>query len=172
MSDNVLLSTDRLLLRQLQPGDAEPLADLWSDPEVTEHMGGPRDRDEIVGIIEADIAANERPRAGDLWPTVDRATGELIGHCGLLEKEIDGASEVEMTYVLTPAQWGKGLATEIAAALVDYAFAELGLERVVALIDPQNAGSARVAEKAGLRHDRDTVRPGGKVMQVYRRDRG
>jgi ribosomal-protein-alanine N-acetyltransferase len=171
MSDSVLISTDHLLLRHLAPGDAAPLARIWSDPYVTEFMGGPRDHDEIVQLLEDDIAADERPLIGDLWPLVDSASGDVIGHCGLLEKEIDGRNEVEVTYVLAAASWGKGLATEIATALVEYAFADLGLRRVVALIDPGNSASARVAEKAGLRRDRDTVRPGGKVMHVYRLDR-
>lgn len=171
MTDDVLIRTDRLILRQLQPGDPHPLARMWSDPDVTRYLGGPRDYDTIVNTLEDDLVANHRPSIGDLWPLVDPDTGEVIGHCGLLEKEIDGRDEVEVTYVLAKEVWGRGLATEIARALTRYAFEDLGLSRVVALIDPNNVASARVAEKAGLHHDRDTVRPGGKVMRVYRLDR-
>lgn len=70
-------------------------------------------------------------------------------------------------YVITPSAWGKGYATEAALALSEHGFRRLGLARVIALIDPTNAASARVVEKVGLRFERETRRPGGKIMQVY-----
>jgi len=69
--------------------------------------------------------------------------------------------------VIARSAWGKGFATEAAAALCQAAFGLLGLPRLIALIDPQNVASARVAEKIGLRLEKTTERPGGKIMQVY-----
>ena len=120
---------------------------MWNDPEVTEFMGGPRDYNEIVRSIEEDLAAGARPTFDELWPLVEIETEKVIGNCGLLEKDIDAEKENEVVYVLARRVWGQGLASEITRALVGYAFDTLALSRVVALIDPANIASGRVAEK-------------------------
>jgi ribosomal-protein-alanine N-acetyltransferase len=160
------IDTARLLIRTLQALDAEPLARIWSDPEVTRYMGGPRDQDQIRALLEED-AADPNPPQLDLWPVIEKASGIVVGHCGLLEKEVNGKAEVEVIYVLEPLAWGKGYAAEAASAVVERAFEELGLRRVIALIDPQNAASERVALKLGMQLEGETVRPSGKVMRVY-----
>jgi len=73
----------------------------------------------------------------------------VIGHCGLLPKTINGRDEVELVYVIVPAFWRRGYATEAAAAIRDYAFQTLGVLRLVCLIDPANTASERVALKTG-----------------------
>lgn len=160
------LETQRLLLRDLQAGDIPFLAGLWADPEATRYLGGPHDYDEVAGILAEELA-NPTPPDLNLWPLVESDTGSLIGYCGIIDKEIDGVTEYEINYILDPAAWGKGYATEIALALKDYAFNEWHLDRVVALIDPENTASARVARKAGLTHEKDTLRPDGKTKQVF-----
>jgi [ribosomal protein S5]-alanine N-acetyltransferase len=160
------IETERLVIRPLSSADVAALVVLWTDPEVTRYMGGPRDPSRLESGFAEDLAAAEPPRF-DLWPTVETASGQVIGHCGLLDKEVDGAAEIEVVYVLARSAWGKGFATEAAAALCQAAFGRLNLPRLIALIDPRNVASARVAEKIGLRLEKTTVRPGGKVMQVY-----
>jgi ribosomal-protein-alanine N-acetyltransferase len=160
------IETERLLIRSLEVADASPLAAIWSDPDVTRHMGGPRD------FADIRIGLEEEARAGTqaeivLWPVVEKASGRVIGHCGLLEKEVDNLSEIELIYVLASDSWGKGYATEAASVLRDYAFDQLGLRRIIALIDPENPASARVAEKIGMEYERETRRPSGKIMRVY-----
>lgn len=105
--------------------------------------------------------------ADDLWPVVEKATGKVIGHCGLLQKEVDGQQEVELVYVFARASWGRGYATEAAMALRDHAFGQLGLQRLISLIEPENAVSERVAIKVGMRLEKEVVRPGGRTMRVY-----
>jgi ribosomal-protein-alanine N-acetyltransferase len=139
---------------------------MWADPEVTRHMGGPRDRDEIERMLTEDAAA-ENPETFDLWPVIERATGEVVGHCGLLEKEVEGRPEIELVYVVRRASWGRGYATEAARAIRDYAFTRLGVQRLIALIEPDNEGSKRVAEKVGMIMEAEIIRPGGHLRQVY-----
>ncbi|MGH2437944.1 MAG: GNAT family N-acetyltransferase [bacterium] len=160
------IETDRLILRSLEAGDAEPLARIWTDPDVTRHMGGPRIFDEARSNILSD-ARQPTPPKYDLWPVVEKATGHIVGHCGLLDKEVDGRLEIELVYVLAKDVWGKGYATEAAIALREYAFKDLGLLRLIALIEPENTASARVAEKVGFTFERATVRSGGAVRHVY-----
>ncbi|HEX9013564.1 MAG TPA: GNAT family N-acetyltransferase, partial [Anaerolineaceae bacterium] len=160
------IETPRLLIRPLQAADAAALAAIWADPTVTRFMGGPRDYDQVRRSLEEDARADPPPEL-DLWPVVEKATGRVIGHCGLTPKEIDGRDEVELVYVLARSAWGKSYATEAARALREAAFGRFGLRRLVSLIEPENAASAHVADKAGLRKEKDVLRPGGRWMAVY-----
>jgi ribosomal-protein-alanine N-acetyltransferase len=160
------IDTERLLVRSLDVADAAPLATIWSDPDVTRHMGGPRDFAEIREELEEDARAGAQPEI-DLWPVLEKLSGRLIGHCGFIEKTVDDEAEIELIYVLASDSWGKGYATEAASALRDYAFHQLGLRRIISLIDAENAPSARVAKKIGMEFEKETRRPGGKIMHVY-----
>ena len=160
------IETPRLLIRSPRTSDAAPLAAIWADPQVTQFMGGPRDRAEVQRALEEDALLPVPPEI-DLWPVVEKSSGKLVGDCGLTEKEVDGQKEVELVYVLERGSWGKGYATEAAWAIMTYAFEELGLPRLISLIDPRNVASERVALKLGMALEKETLRPGGKVMRVY-----
>jgi RimJ/RimL family protein N-acetyltransferase len=159
------IETERLLIRALEADDAPPLAAMWADPDVTRHMGGPRDHAQVLGRLEED--ARGAPLRFDLWPVIEKASGRVVGGCGLLDKEVDGRPEIELVYVFVRDVWGRGYATEAAAAVRDHAFRVLAVSRLIALIDPANAASGRVAEKVGMRFERETLRPGGRSMRVY-----
>ncbi len=162
----MLLETPRLLVRDLRAEDVETLAAMWADPAVTRHMGGPRDEARVRMSLVEDAGAPEPPDY-DLHPVIEKATGRIVGHCGLLEKDVDGVGEIELVYVLASTAWGKGYATEAGRAILGDAFTRLGVRRLIALIDSENAGSERVALKLGMRHEKETLRPGGKRMKVY-----
>jgi ribosomal-protein-alanine N-acetyltransferase len=164
------IDTERLTIRSPTEADAAPLAALWSDPRVTHFLGGPRNFDEVRAALLAGLAD---PPPIDLWPVVDKSSGDVIGHCGLVPKEVDGVDamgtcdEVELVYVIAADHWGRGLATEAARAIRDYAFHSLEIERLISLIDPANAASERVAQKVGLNFERNTLRPNGKTLRLY-----
>jgi ribosomal-protein-alanine N-acetyltransferase len=162
----IILETERLTLRHQQASDVAPLVDLWADPDVTRYMGGPRGRAWLQSAFE-ETARDPYAERYDLWPLVEKETGQVIGHCGLLDKEVEGRPEIELTYVLASSAWGKGYATEIGQALKGYAFEEMGLGRLIALIEPENSASERVAEKVGMRLEKEVVRPGGELRRVY-----
>ncbi|MGB7537385.1 MAG: GNAT family N-acetyltransferase [Anaerolineales bacterium] len=161
-----ILRTRRLILTRLQNAHVPALVALWADPEVTRFMGGPRERGFLVSDLEKTALAPFAEKY-DLWALVEIDSGMVIGHCGLMEKEVEGTSDIELIYVLAAAAWGKGYATEIAAALKEYAFHILGLKRLISLIEPGNRRSERVAVKSGMRLERETVRPGGFVRLLY-----
>lgn len=161
------METRRLLLRRAQAADAMALAEIWADPQVTRHMGGPRDFDTVRLRIEEDVRAGAVSHSTGWWAVLEKASAHVIGECGLIEKNVDGRDEIELVYVFAARCWGKGYATEAASALRDYAFAQLRLRRIIALIDPENRASVRVAEKIGMGFERETRRPGGKVMRMH-----
>ncbi|MBM4445426.1 MAG: GNAT family N-acetyltransferase [Chloroflexi bacterium] len=160
------IETDRLIIRSIQEADAESLATLWTDPDVTLYMGGPRNYEEVLGSLIEDAQLNPQPVL-DLWPVIEKRTGQIIGHCGIIEKDVEGGGEYEIVYVLAKSAWGKGFATEAANSVKDYAFNHLGLKRLIALIDPDNPKSQKTAMNIGLKHEKDTVRPNGKSMRVF-----
>ena len=167
MSDQkIILRTDRLCLRRIQASDISTLIDLWCDPDVTKYLGGPRDREKIKPLFEEDI---ENPFAHeyDLWPVEELATNEVVGYCGLLEKEVDGKDEIEINYIFKESAWGKGFAKEIGKGIIEYAFNVKKLDRLIALIKPENKASEFVAKKIGMKYEKEVIRPGGEKRKVY-----
>ena len=161
----VIAETDRLTIRLLTEPDVSVLASIWADDQATRFLGGPRVFEEVCASFRRDLDAP--PDRWGLWPVVERSSGAVAGQCGLLPKTVDGRDETELVYVLAAAYWGRGYATEAAAAIRDYGFGALRLARLVSLIDPAHAASAQVALKVGMKRERDTVRPSGKTMCVY-----
>ena len=161
-----ILQTERLRLRRLQSTDISALTDLWCDPIVTKHLGGPRDQVKLKAIFEED-AKDPFAEPYDLWPVIEKKTNEVIGHCGLLDKEVNGKIEYEIIYILKTSEWGKGYATEIGKAMIEHAFGEMKLERLIALIEPENKASERVALKIGMKFEKEVLRPGGAKRKVY-----
>lgn len=163
---SIILETERLQLRRQRASDTEFLVSLWADPKVTAFLGGPREPAWLRAVFQ-ETAQNPNAEKYDLWPLVEKLTAQPIGHCGLLEKEVEGSPEVELNYILTPSAWGRGYGTEIAKAIAQYAFLTLGLARLIALIEPANEASRDVATKVGMRLERQVHRPDGALRLLY-----
>ncbi|MEV1242854.1 GNAT family N-acetyltransferase [Nonomuraea sp. NPDC050022] len=145
---HIYLETDRLTLRRFTEADAEDLVELHNDPDVMRYLNGgkPTPREVIVGETLPVFISG-----GHFFAVVERETGEFLGWF-LLRPPKDGADdELELGYRLRKSCWGKGYATEGSLALIDKAFAELGVRRVFALAMSVHRGSRRVMEKCGLR---------------------
>jgi len=139
----------------MTPHDLDDLAALLSDPDVMRHYPHPKSREEA----SAWIAWNQRlyqEHAFGLWLLMLRDTGEFVGDCGLTPQHVDGSIEIEVGYHVRTAFQGRGLATEAASACRDYARDVLKVDRLIAIIDPRNRPSQRVAEKLGLVVERTT----------------
>jgi hypothetical protein len=95
--------TESLLLRAPEEEDVGEIADLWTDPRATEHIGGPRDRGMILdGFREcsADPYACARQESERWCSIVERSLGHLVGLCALLEEQIDSQIETELGYAV------------------------------------------------------------------------
>jgi ribosomal-protein-alanine N-acetyltransferase len=152
-----VIETPRLRLRRLVLADLDALAAMFADPEVMPYIGkgGVLDRDAARRTIEHQIQQYETLGYGE-WATDLRETGEMVGLCGLiLWPDIEGVAEIEVAYLLARDAWGLGLGTEVAAAIRDWTRAELDRTRLVSCIYPANVASIRVAQKIGMRHEKD-----------------
>ena len=150
------LETPRLTLRPLQQDDLEDMCELLGDTDALARWGDPLDREGARGWIERNAARYENDGFGRC-AVVLRASSRLVGDCGLIRTTVEGVPEIELGWIVRPAQWGKGIATEAGRAWRDYGFAELGLERLVSMISAENIASARVAEKLGMTVERPAV---------------
>lgn len=157
--------TERLAFREMSEGDLDAMADLLGDPEVMTFYARPKDRAEAL----AWIAWNRRlyrERGFGLWLVELRETRAFVGDCGLTPQDVDGTVEIEVGYHVRRSLQGLGYATEAAAAVRGHARDVLGLTRLVAIIDPRNGASQRVAEKTGLALEKEIERH-GKRRRIY-----
>lgn len=151
---HVICETTRLILRQFTIDDLEPLAAMHSDPEVARYIGGVKTPEESRQRL-LEWLAQYQQYGFSKWAVVLRASGQLIGRCGLSPREIvEGASEVELGWTFARSHWGNGYATEAAAAAMEHSFRRLGLLRLISLIRPGNFASMRVAERLRMKYAR------------------
>lgn len=148
-----MLKTERLVLRPLSRGDVDALVDLHADPRVNRFVPA-YSRERALGRL-AEIEEQWSERGHGLCAVELRETGEFIGRCGLnYWPQFD---EVEAGWTFSPAVWGRGYATEAAAASVSWGFSHLRLRFVTAMIHPDNAASVRVAERLGFTPRREDL---------------
>ncbi|MGD8451800.1 MAG: GNAT family N-acetyltransferase [Phycisphaerae bacterium] len=164
-----LPQAERLQFRRLTMDDLDPLAELYADPDVMRYIGvgGVRTRDGTREKLRELIDA-EASQGFGVWATIEWETGTFIGRCGLMTWEIEGQHELEVLYLLGRPYWGRGLGTEAAIAIRDYAEQVLHKRRLIALIHGGNHASRRVAEKAGFRHEREVSFQGHHVAMFAR----
>jgi RimJ/RimL family protein N-acetyltransferase len=156
---DVILETESLLLREMMQEDFTALFEIFSDGETMSFYPEPFDKDKVIGWIEWNIASYAKYGYG-LWAVLCKESGVVVGDCGLITQVVDGAEEVEISYHINKAFWGRGYATEAAIACRNYAFNSLGLPRVISLIRPENLPSCRVAEKNGMTVTSQIVKSG------------
>ncbi|WP_458687740.1 GNAT family N-acetyltransferase [Nocardia tengchongensis] len=144
-----MLRTSRLVLTPVRASDHDELLTLWRMPEVCEFLF---DGEFLSDAYVTDVIANSEKSFATanfgLWVVRDGVGAPLFGTAGL--RELDGGPDLEVVYSLDPARWGRGLASESAAAVLDYGFEVLGLDRVLAEVDVGNVASRAVVEKLGM----------------------
>lgn len=141
------VTTERLAL---VPPDPAHLADYllaYGDTQVMKHIDGPMDAAKVWQMLATQIG-HWVLRGFGVWSVQLRESGAIIGRLGLRREE--GASEIEIGWVLTRDSWGKGYATEGARAAIDFGFECVGAEQIHAYIAPENTGSIDVATKLGM----------------------
>jgi RimJ/RimL family protein N-acetyltransferase len=149
----------------------EGLVRLWSDPQVTLHIGGPRQRDLVFSSFAEYVAhpsAHLRMEGECWWTMALRLGHNLVGLCRLTDGRDDPAIGPELGYFLFPQFWGHGYASEACRAVLDYAFSTLVLPSVAAIVHPDNLLSAAVASGLLMKRQDDVLRPDGMMRRLYR----
>lgn len=148
--DATSFETERLRLRSWRASDFDAAQRLFRDPEVMRYIPiPPIDTEEKARELFERIRAREPATGMCLWVVEDKLTGAVLGDCGL--KPLDEGEEIEVGYHFFPEHWGLGYATEAARGALEHGFERLGLDRIVAVVLPENVASTRVLEKAGMR---------------------
>ncbi|MEV8144693.1 GNAT family N-acetyltransferase [Specibacter sp. NPDC078709] len=148
------LETERLLLRQFTPDDADLLVELDGDPRVMWFItgGAPTPRPEIEGeVLPAFLDYYQRLPGYGFWAALEKTTGKFLGWFHFRPAPGDPQDQPELGYRLRHAAWGKGYATEGSRALIAKGYTEFGVQRVVASTMAVNTASRRVLENSGMR---------------------
>jgi len=147
------LETERLLIRPWTPDDRSNFAALTLDPEVMKHIhaGLPFSEEEIDEWFSRQ-ARQVTEHGLCMGALIERATGRLIGISGT--QPLGTTGDLEIGWILSRDTWGRGYATEAGAAAMKHVLETVGRSRVVAIIDPDNEPSKRVASRLGMKYER------------------
>ncbi len=144
-----ILETERLALRQFIADDAAFVFELVNEPSFIQNIGDRNVRSlaDAVNYLEKGPISSYARNGFGLYHVQLKESGESIGMCGLIKR--DTLEDVDIGYAYLPKFWSNGYAVEAALAVKEQV-RSLGLKRLVAITDPDNAGSIRVLEKIGL----------------------
>jgi RimJ/RimL family protein N-acetyltransferase len=141
--------TERLRLRPFAEDDLRSLHEFWADPDIGQWVGGVHQRltesvDELGGHLR-----HQSEHGFGIWAAEERSSGRLVGEVGL--QYLEGGPDVEIGWVVARDAWGQGFATEAAAKWLEVGFADLGVDRIVAVVLPANMRSRAIAARLGMR---------------------
>lgn len=157
----IVIETPRLQLREMTPADRPALCRILQDSEVMYAYNGPFSDEEVDEWLERQLARYRQYGYG-LWAVVLKATGEMIGQCGLTLQQWNGREMLEAGYLFQRSHWHQGYATEAAGACMDYAFGTLNSPLICSIIRNNNLPSQQVALRNGM------SRQAGVMVKHYR----
>lgn len=153
-----IANTRRLLIRELAENDIEDMYQIYQDPQIRKYIDNIDDYKEAEKNKLRSYIKNVYSFYGyGLWGVFSKTTHGLIGRCGIENQVIDGREEIMLSYLLDSHHWGYGYALECCKAVLLYARDELGIERVVAVIDKNNIRSIHTAQKLGMIPEKELV---------------
>jgi [ribosomal protein S5]-alanine N-acetyltransferase len=145
-----IFETKRLFLRKLTPNDVDALLEFFADADAMKYLPATKDIDGVKEWISLVQKSYDHYGYGP-WALICKFSDQFLGYCGLcLQEDVDGKDEIEILYGLVRKNWGKGYATEAAIGVYEYGKNKLELNRFVALIEPGNIRSIKIAEKIGM----------------------
>ncbi len=146
-----VFETERFRLRPFIESDFNNLRLLDTDPEIVFYLGDGKVRSEetTLKILQKHLGDYEKYGLG-LYAIECKVSGDFVGRSGLIPWDIEGKLEWEIGYTLLKKYWGKGIATELAKFLRDWAKLNMPTRYVISLIHPENSQSIKVSEKVGM----------------------
>jgi len=156
-----ILPTQRLILRHFHILDCQSMVRVLGDPEVMRFSSGVKTIEETRAWIQACLEQYYQTWGFGPYAVVEQRSHQVIGYCGLsFSPDVGGQPEVSLGYRLARPAWGQGYATEAARSVRDFAFATLGIRRLIATIDPSNTASIHVAKKIGMHFEKEIMLEG------------
>jgi [ribosomal protein S5]-alanine N-acetyltransferase len=166
------IETPRLVIRTFEPRDGEAWIAMVNDPAVNRFLPpGPDATMETFQEVIERRHAMEREIGYTMWAVDDKTTGTFVGQCGIRPVEEDAGPEIDLAYHYTRASWNKGYGTEAVIAVLAHGLGPAGLDRIMAVAMPENTGSWRVMEKAGMRYEGLVNYYGLEGLKKYAADR-
>ena len=152
-SNTPTLHTARLTLRRMLPSDSADMYEYAKLPAVTEFLlwSPHRSEEQSRDYLQALQTSYKRGEFFD-WAVVITDTGKMIGTCGYTDIDLENR-RAEIGYVLNPSYWGNGYAPEAVMAAQQFAFENLGINRIEAHYIIGNDRSLRVMKKCGMREE-------------------
>ena len=149
------IKTSRLILRAFTKEDFIPFHHILNEREVLRYFpsSSPPSLERVENMVAEQLKHWAKYGYG-WWAVEEQRENKFIGWCGL--QYLPETKEVEIAYLLSQSNWGKGLATEGARASLKYGFEELGLKNIVGIVHPKNGASQRVLEKLGMEFTSET----------------
>ena len=145
----MVLETERLVLREMGQADLPALCEILQDPLVMYAYEHAFSDDEAQVWLDRQQERYAAYGFG-LWAVVEKASGQLIGQCGVTMQDCCGREVPEVGYLFRRSKWHQGFAAEAAAACRDYAFHTLGFPEVFSIIRENNFPSQHVALRCGM----------------------
>lgn len=147
-----ILETERCFLREMTLEDLDGLFELYADEETGLYTEKLRPYEEEKEYQRAYINHMYLYFGYGIWLVFSKETGELIGRAGLEHREIHGETELELGYLIGKKYQGKGYATEVCKAILDYAKENTDFEHINCVIREENKASVHLAEKLGFKY--------------------
>lgn len=154
---DIIAETDRLVLRTIEESDAAEQDRLLNTSTVMAHLGGVKEIHEIEAKHARAMALYAKEGFSFLF-MIEKATGEMVGHCGIKRVDNPLAANVgdhEVGWLVREDRWRRGLAEEAMRAVLDWAFTRVDAPHVVALTSETNVGSWKLMEKLGMVRRKD-----------------
>ncbi|KAA3625431.1 MAG: N-acetyltransferase [Flavobacterium sp.] len=154
---NLFIETERLLIRPFKMEDIAPCYTMNLDKEVSRYTGdgGVVSKKEIERRIVEDVLGDYKKHGYGRLAVELKSERKFIGFTGL--KYLEDLKEVDLGYRFMKEYWGKGIATESGSACLDLGFETLGLNKIIAMVLPQNLDSIRVLEKLNFEYENDII---------------
>ncbi|GGO01109.1 GNAT family N-acetyltransferase [Saccharibacillus kuerlensis] len=161
-----MLETERLIFRSYSSDDLHLLLEMTSNPDIMKFIrhGNPWTKEEAIESLNRYIGWNNEGIG--LYLAFNKQNSKLVGHSGLIPQIIEDINELEVGYWVVKDEWGKGYGLEQAKAWKEYGLMDLEHPRLISLIQNGNIGSIKVAEKNGMKHEKD-IELLGKRVAVY-----
>ncbi|MES2377894.1 MAG: GNAT family N-acetyltransferase [Bacteroidota bacterium] len=143
-----ITQTERLNIREFLPEELDTYLNHFIDERVLQFIPK-RSTDERITIFNNALKQYEIIKTKGIWGIFSKADGSFMGSCLLRDFELQPGA-VELGYSLDHKHWGKGIASEMATAIIEHGFTDANVKEIVAVTELENTGSQRVLEKAGL----------------------